>query len=368
MSGSTYYPLPEAAGGWRSLVTANSVPTPAQINSVREMAGLDWDRLNDAWAYCDSFGGPNSLLVGRHGWVAGEWHDFTEPQGIASCTKALTGLAMAKVFDLSDAGQLKTPIHAEDEAWRFLPAEWAEMEPARKHILLRHMLTMSSGLTPLDSGFDEHYYALNFDQRVEAPPGTVWAYSSGPVDLLSLVVEAATGQTLADFFHREIGAPIGVGPINWGMFGAHAGGSGGPGGGARFPARELARVGYLVLHDGAWERDGHRAQILSADRLSAMTRRAPFLQDLHWRQPNFAFEPYANRYYGHLWWTNFTGQAMGEAAPRDAIYMSGWGKQACFVVPSLDMVVVRLGRNRTLNEHPEFYHQLWSRLMGAVKE
>jgi hypothetical protein len=52
--------------------------------------------------------------------------------------------------------------------------------------------------------------------------------------------------------------------------------------------------------------------------------------------------------------------------PRDAVYMSGWGKQACFVVPSLDLVVVRVGSDRKLNEHPEFYSELWKRLMAAV--
>jgi hypothetical protein len=59
---------------------------------------------------------------------------------------------------------------------------------------------------------------------------------------------------------------------------------------------------------------------------------------------------------------------LGESAPRDVVYMSGWGKQACFVVPSLDMIVVRLGPNRTLNEHPEFYHGLWKPLMKAVTD
>jgi len=133
-------------------------------------------------------------------------------------------------------------------------------------------------------------------------------------------------------------------------------------GGARFTPRELARVGYLVLNDGAW--DG--AYVISRERIRTVTRRAPWLEKTTWRQPNFAREPDANLVYGHLWWTNRTGQTLGEAAPKDAVYMSGYGKQACFVVPSLDMVVVRLGSDRTLNDHPEFYPELWKRLMSAV--
>jgi hypothetical protein len=48
--------------------------------------------------------------------------------------------------------------------------------------------------------------------------------------------------------------------------------------------------------------------------------------------------------------------------------MSGWGKQICAVIPSFDMVVVRLGPNRALNEHPEFYLELFSRIMAAFPE
>jgi hypothetical protein len=49
------------------------------------------------------------------------------------------------------------------------------------------------------------------------------------------------------------------------------------------------------------------------------------------------------------------------------VFKGGWGRQACFVAPGLDMVVVRLGSNPTLNEHPRFYHGLWSRLMAALR-
>jgi len=152
----------------------------------------------------------------------------------------------------------------------------------------------------------------------------------------------------------------------WGQLSEHTGGSGGPQGGAQFPARELARVGYLALHHGVWSQNGGHRQVISAERLDAFVQREPSLEKATWRQPNFAFEPQSNRYYGHLWWNNHTGQGLGDGAPRDAFYMSGWGKQACFVVPSLDMVVVRLGPDRTLNEHPEFYPELWKRLMAAV--
>jgi CubicO group peptidase (beta-lactamase class C family) len=365
---AAYYPPPENQGGWRSLVPANQPASAEQKQRILQTTGIDWDKLHEGWKYCTRFGGPNSLLVIRRGWVAGEWHDFTNPRGIASCTKSLTALAMAKLFDLSDAGRLPKRVGIEDEAWRYLPAKWAEAEPARKQIRLRHLLTMTSGLTPYDGPYQADYESKVYAQTVEAPPGTVWAYASVPVDMLGLVIEDVTGRTQEEFFHTHLGAAIDAAPIKWGRWGSHTGGSGGPEGGARFPARELARVGYLVLRDGLWQKDGKSEQVLSTARLREFTRWAPFLEATRWRQPNFAREPNGNLSYSHLWWNNRTGQTLGPAVPRDAVYMSGWGKQTCVVVPSLDLVVVRLGPNRTLNEHPEYYRELWSRLMAAVTD
>jgi CubicO group peptidase (beta-lactamase class C family) len=227
---------------------------------------------------------------------------------------------------------------------------------------------MTSGLTPYDGPYQADYEDKVHAQTVEAPPGTVWAYASVPVDMLSLVIENVTGRTEEAFFNEHFSVPIGAAPVQWGQFNNHTGGSGGPGGGTRFPARELARVGYLVLRDGVWQKDGKTTQVLSTARVREFTRWAPFLEATKWRQPNFAREPNGNLSYSHLWWNNRTGQTLGPAVPRDAVYMSGWGKQTCAVVPSLDLVVVRLGPERKLNDHPEYYRELWSRLMAAITD
>lgn len=360
-----YFPPPEGQGGWRALVPANTAASPGQKAAIRQHTGLDWNKLFDAWTYCTSFSGPHSMLVIRHGWITAEWHNFTQPRGIASCTKSITGLTMAKVFDMSDRGLLKKTIGLDDFAYRYVPPSWGQSEAPRQKIQIRHMLTMTSGLTPYDGPYKDDYETQVFAQRVEVPPGTVWAYASAPVDLLSFAIEDVTGRTLGDFFNDEIGSAIGASRVTFPAFSDHSGGSGGPGGGAQFRTRDLARVGYLLLHRGAWEHDGSVRQVIGAERVAQFTQWAPVLKDTNWRQPNFAFEPNANNYYGYLFWTNRTQQGLGSAVPRDAFYMSGWGKQICAVIPSLDMVVIRLGPNRTLNEHAEFYPEFFLRIMAA---
>lgn len=227
-------------------------------------------------------------------------------------------------------------------------------------------MTMCSGLDPYDGPYTENYSKVVLSQLVKSPPETVWAYASVPVDLLSLIIENVTGEIERDFFNQEINADIGVPTVAWPDFGGHTGGSGGPGGGAKFDARNLARIGYLMLQKGAWNNGDGLKQIVSRERVSQITQWASFLQNATYLIPNFAFERDAKMYYGYLWWTNHTQQSLGPAVPKDTFYMSGWGKQACWIVPSLHMVVVRLGSNRVLNGHPEYYAEFWSRVMAAV--
>jgi len=95
---AAYFPPPESEGGWRSGAAE---------------AGFDRARLEEAWRYCLRFEGPHSVLIIRNGWIAAEWRNFEDPRSIASCTKSLTGVALAKLFT---SGRL-TP---DDFAWRHL--------------------------------------------------------------------------------------------------------------------------------------------------------------------------------------------------------------------------------------------------------
>ncbi len=357
--GQDYFPAPERDGGWRSLVTVNVPVASVQKRAIAERARLDWDKLEDAWNYCRGFDGPHSVLIIRHGWIAGEWRTFDEPRGIASCTKSLTGIAVAKLIA---EGRLKP----DDPVWPLLPREWAEAEPARKRVRVRHMMTMSSGLDPYDGPYRdaEAYSKLILERSVEAPPGSLWCYNSAPVDQLSLVVEKLAGQTMARFFQAGIGRPIGLADFEWPQFLGHTGGSGGPGGGARLTPRELARIGYLLLNKGSWA--GRR--VLPEREARLLSSWASFLKEAKFRTPNFwVTQPGSQHYYGHLFWTNRTRDALGKAVPPDTFYMSGFGMQACWIIPSLDMIVVRLGSSRALNSRIDFYAEFLARVMRAVQ-
>src|SRR5262245_9192679 len=119
-----YYPPPEWQGGWRTLVPLNAVPTQEQLSDIADLPGLNWNKLNEAWNYVETVGTCNSLLIIRHGWIAAEWNTGYEA-AVGSGSKSFNGLALAKVMEMSDAGELPQRIGLDDFAYQFLPPSFS---------------------------------------------------------------------------------------------------------------------------------------------------------------------------------------------------------------------------------------------------
>jgi len=67
-----YFPSSEPEGGWRRLIgNPGTPPTSQQKREVKEIGGMDWDKLQEAWNASKKFGG--SFLVIRNGYIVGEW-------------------------------------------------------------------------------------------------------------------------------------------------------------------------------------------------------------------------------------------------------------------------------------------------------
>ena len=111
-------------------------------------------------------------------------------------------------------------------------------------------------------------------------------------------------------------------------------------------ARNWARLGMLYLGDGVW--NGER--LLPEGFVDFVSSPAPA-----WGEP----------VYGGLFWLNSTGSL---PIPRSAYYMSGGGGQSTIVIPTHDMVVVRLGHFRGGGAGGRILNQALSKLMEAVPE
>lgn len=359
-----YFPPPESAGGWRALVGPDLEPAAGEKADIRRLAGVDWDRLLEAYLYSRGLSADTSLLVIRNGWVAGEWGP-RNPFYLASVSKSLTGLAALRLVHLSRDMRFGRKLKLAEPVYPFLPPAWSAAQPAKRLIRLEHLLTMTSGLEPDDQPIGSGYTVETvLSKPVAAPAGAQWAYCSAAVDLLGIALQRATRRSLGDFFDAEIGAAIGMAPITWRPLEddvSQACCS------AVHPARELARVGYLVLRGGRWGDPTGERILLGKKEIKALTRPAKAAAKARFAPtPNspFPVDPDAPSYYGTLWWTNATGRALGPAVPRDAVYAHGYRETLLVVVPSLDLVVVRFGSRPEVL--PELRRELMSRVMAAI--
>ena len=157
---------------------------------------------------------------------------------IASMTKAVTSVAAMQLYE-SGVLMLNDPVS------RYLPAfsdvqvlapvgddstEYA-LEPLRRPITIRHLLTHTSGLSYRflsPPHLAPHYIDANITDGLSQADGTIgdmvnrlaelpllhqpgerYTYSLG-VDVLGRVIELVTGQTLAEYMTTEIFEPLGM--------------------------------------------------------------------------------------------------------------------------------------------------------------
>jgi CubicO group peptidase (beta-lactamase class C family) len=235
-----------------------------------------------------------------------------------------------------------------------LRPEWSGDE--RRAITLEQLLTMTDGLDfeeVYDPGTDATQMLFTVgstadfaaDKPLANPPGTRWNYSSGTTNILCAVAQEAAGAG-PELVHELVFAPLGMASA---LLEPDA--SGGMVCSA-FPyatARDYARFGQWFLQDGEWE--GER--LLPEGWVAAST--TPVV--LPSEQP-----------YGAQWWLNAgaDGQLRMPSVPADAYWASGNEGQQIVVVPSEDLVVVRLGFSGSFSGVDWGLEPLLSGVIGAT--
>ena len=212
-----------------------------------------------------------------------------------------------------------------DTTAAYLGAGWTSCTPAQeKKITIRHQLTMTSGL---DDGVADPYCTTPACLQYLTDVGTRWAYHNAPYTLLDPVIENATGQTLNVYTTQKLKNPTGMDGLFVSL---------GYNNVFLSTARSMARFGLLILNKGNW----NGSQIL--------TDTSYFNQMVNTSQN-------LNQSYGYLWWLNgkssymvpqlqfvFNG-SMAPNAPSDMIAALGKNGQFVNVVPSQNLVWIRMG-------------------------
>src|SRR6185503_362827 len=182
------------------------------------------------------------------------------------------------------------------------------------------------------------------DHGMAAEPGTTFNYNIGNPHLLSAVLSKVTGHSAADLARDRLFGPLGIEDVQWRSDpqGVSTGGYG-----LSLQPRDMAKLGYLWLHGGAW--DGR--QILPAEWID-QARHATVPMEL---------DPLR---YGNLFWS----------LPTEDIFMAvGYDRQLIVMMPGLDVVAVFTGARRYSNANgvasgPGYrLGEVLGRLKAAVK-
>ncbi len=235
----------------------------------------------------------------------------------ASAGKSLTAFAVGMAVE-----QQKLSI--QDTVSDYL-GKWTSCDQSdEEKITIWNLLTMTSGF---DTDVDNLDCTADTCLQCKYAPGSRWYYHNAPYTLLDGVLESATGLGLNVFLQRNLfrhtgmsGAFVRVGDNNvfWSK------------------ARSMARFGLLMQHRGIW--DG-KVVLGDDEYFDAMVTPSQSL----------------NPSYGYLWWLNgqsfhrlpgiefsFPGSILKDA-PSDLIAALGKNGQIINIVPSLDLVMVRMG-------------------------
>ncbi|MBD1872214.1 serine hydrolase [Nodosilinea sp. FACHB-131] len=257
-------------------------------------------------------------------------HQANDPVNSMSMVKTLLALLIGVAIDEGHIGSIQDPVDT-------YISEWAN-DP-RGDITLADLLYMQSGLRndsridTLRSDLVQLYGGSNtqkliLDIPLESAPGEAFDYSNFNSQLLSIVLERATGESFGDYLSRRLWQPLGAGD---GFLWLDR-----PGGSAKpfccffATAPDWVRLGQMLLHGG---KVGDR-QVIPKSWLEQMLVASPLEPTfgLHiWLKARTADYPQVNR------------ASSAPFAAADTFYLDGRHHQRVYVIPSEELVIVRLG-------------------------
>lgn len=253
----------------------------------------------------------------------------------ASAGKSLTAVAIG-------IAQQEGFVNINNASNQYLGAGFTNCPPEKENLItVKDQLQMTSGL---DDMVDDLDCTIDTCLNYLADAGTRWSYHNAPYTLLDKVIENSTSSTLNQYVLQKISNPIGMGGlfVQLGFNNVYFS-----------KARGLARFGLLALNNFNWNGN----QLLTNQQ---------YINDML-----NTSQPY-NKSYGYLWWLNGKESYMlpgvplviqGSAcpnAPADMVSAMGRNGQIINVVPSQQLVMIRIGDLPEVVFVPNFFNdEIW---------
>ncbi len=319
-------------------------PNDSDIWETKSISELNWNE-NQLQSLLDYLETKNtkSFMILHEGEIVVEnyfnGHTATSPWYWASAgktlTTAITGIAQ-------DEGLLDI----NDKVSDYLGTGWTTAPLEKENLITcENLLSMTSGL---DDSLGDNISPSNLQYLADA--GDRWAYHNVYVKLQDVIAEASN-ESWSNYFNLKLRDRIGMTGawiqaddfnVYWST------------------TRSMARFGLLTYAKGKWESN----QIIPEDYL------------------NFAVNTSQNqnKAYGYMWWLNgkssyrlpqtqvqFSGSLI-PSAPADMYAALGKNDQKIYIVPSKNLVVIRMG-NAADSENfalSNFDNELWLRITALI--
>ncbi len=249
-----------------------------------------------------------------------DWHPYFQGRDVhtlQSVTKSVSATLLAVAIRRGEINGVEVPLLP------FLSGyDLSQVDSRLRGATLEDLLTMRTGIEwhesdrpigdsnttiQLERSLDWVQFTLR--QPMDAAPGEKWVYNSGGSQLMSAILRRVTGRTMDSYAEDHLFGPLGIQDYEWKLTPA---GLPDALGGLYMEAEELAKIGYLYLHDGVWDGD----RILPEGWVKAATERQV-------EQPG----------YGYQWWRP-------DPAGVEVWAAQGFGGQFLLVLPEQDIVAV----------------------------
>lgn len=324
-------------------------PTSGTTWETTTPASLGWNEAllnSDVYPYLQQKN-TKAFIILKNGKIVAEKYfgTFTADSAWywASAGKTLTSF-------LAGLAQEDGLLNINNKTSQYIGTGWTSLPLAKENLItVKHQLTMTTGLEDNVPDTDCTDPAC---LTYKADAGTRWAYHNAPYTLLEEVIVSATGQPYNTYFTTKVKTPTGmtglwvkVGYLN--LYYSNA--------------RSMARFGLLMLNKGKWDQ-------------------TTIMNDSNYYKSLVNTSQNLNLSYGYLWWLNgktshmlpqsqfvFNGY-LTPNAPADMVSALGKNDQKVYVIPSQQLVVIRMGESagNVQLAVSSFDNELWGKLKPVI--
>jgi CubicO group peptidase (beta-lactamase class C family) len=285
-------------------MTSNT-PDNFWININPVEYGLNIDLLQEHLKLC-KLSGADACFVAFRNLIISEWYssEYRVPMCAMSSTKSITSLLIGMLIDSGKILDIHEPV------FKFIP-EWAE--GIKRDVKIWHLLTNTSGLlrnvqNGVGDAWDKNSYVVTLSPSTK--PGTVFSYSNEAVQLLSPIIEKASGESAHQYAKKYLFEPLDMQDTYLSLDTA---GHTWTYSEMMTTPRDLARIGLMMLNRGKWQ----QKQIVTESWIHQSTSPSQSLNSKH----------------GLLWWLH---------EPPKFFASLGYLDNNMYVFPNNDLIIIRM--------------------------